>query len=240
MWVIRELQVVQHQAGAQVVPYAFNCWMIPDFKSLVVSMYDTSTCMRVVVDSLDAEQFISVLEDYEPYGMIRVDSYAAAGPGPTPLLTFLHDMLFVSIDDASYRFLELIDSVELIQEQHDNAIVAKYWPINMAISKLVRFSAVDVANSLFQCHPSHAISWCGCTLFHVVAYSVQAWDDRYFYIFGGRLARLVDNFKTAVDTSLYRVSFVDFAEAQRYVTKARVINLYNPIKGFIEKYGFDL
>lgn len=128
---------------------------------------------------------------------------------------------FFEIDDMSWKFLDLVENVELVIDNRDGSL----FPLS-DIKEYNRFVHLDDCQSLFSCLPVGLTGTaCGCTLFQGACCG-GVWQSDKMYL----LNRFVPSGR-GERRAVYCVTFTDVEKAKVLISKAAFIG-YNPIEDF--------
>lgn len=218
MWIVRKIGALWANGTVQYeTNFILSQYGIQHF-SLAIHLQETETGMYKVIKNKGNPNFIDELRQISPYGFID------RNPDRQGLAL---DDFFCVIDDLSLKFLDYVDTVtyETVSTRSDKSSFVK--DLNG------EFIAADADMSIFICDvvPSRGMV---ATLFHTVCYDPTGWhDDGCFYLYSRRTLNMA--YEEDIVDIIYKVKFINPAEAKRFVTRATVLT-DNPIKAFVKAF----
>lgn len=144
---------------------------------------------------LSEAEFVILVQDIKPYGLFSISGNEAKH-------------IVISLGKYGYKFLELVDSVELVSSEQDEFVGKLVY--GEGFLELVAVTAVDEQLSLFMLETGEYSS-----LFDLIMDEAVMWSGDCIYLF---------NKCSGPYVLAYRVKFTDVKLAKAYIGKVRMLS----------------
>lgn len=219
MWIVEKLGLSLPSRDVAPVPYYFYR-SVPAVTLFAYLKNIKTNEKRVLYSDPKPERFLNNLLKIKPYGFVYDSCHLNAN----------QDWFFVRIDPLSLKFLDYVESVDMMRLYVEDAI----WPLTGEIS--TKFGAIDDENTLFVANLSDRFI---CTLFQAMCYKPEGWYGDEFYIYDRESMDFeCEDLLPKLVRIVYRVRFNDVTAARRMISKA-VLQGERSVKSHETPFGRD-
>lgn len=208
--------VVTRQGRDIVMPfYSHSLAFVETRDKFHLTLVDSKTLKKTIIDAEDFVTLLNKIYDFQPYG------YAVTQEG------FGEYDRFVAVSKQAMKFLEYIDSVELVCKSDCNIDFSAFTEFQ-ACDILDENASLFVGNMVDRDGDFTAYAEVEITLYDAVCLSQMYHDDKCFYIKTDIQCTANDG---VPDLYVYKVNCSDFRKVQSMIAQSKVYrpNLFHDL-----------